>query len=103
MFSSSAIASTTNCSKFREDELSELLHRLKIEGVKLRGQDIEILALENEITGLNSILKQKQTALDFKSQYKHKGTGLNAHDQATTNYSEQQLIASYVASISKNK
>lgn len=100
VFSSSAIASTINCSKFREDELLLLLQRLKIENVGLRGQDIEILALENEIKELNSILDQEQISLDLKSQYKHSSTGLYADDRATTNFSDQQLSASYLASIS---
>ena len=101
MFSSSAIASVPDCSKFRENELFGLLQLLEIEEIDLRGQDIEIFALENEVKQLNSILNQRQTSLDFKSQYKHSGTGLNADDRATTNYSEQELSASYVASYSK--
>ena len=101
VFSSSAIASTTNCSKYREDELLQILQRLKVEDIRLRGQEIEILALENEIIELNSISEQKEISVDIKSQYKHSGTGLYADDRATTNYSEQQLSANYLASISQ--
>ena len=54
VFSSSAMASASDCSQLREDELFGLLQRLKIEEIKLRGQDIEILALENEVKELNS-------------------------------------------------
>ena len=66
VFSSSAIASTTNCSKYREDELLQILQRLKVEDISLRGQDIEILALENEIIELNSISEQKEISVDIK-------------------------------------
>jgi hypothetical protein len=103
VISSSALAAQDTCSRFREGEFLHLMQRLDSNDISLRGQNIIILALKNEIDQLEANVNQRNISIDLTSQYKHTGTALYAKDQGTTNYSDHGISASYSASVAEMK